>query len=215
MICVICLDNICVGTTIQIELECGHSYHRRCIRRWTRTRSSCPSRRAELDGRVVNMLHSGVAERRLRRHRRQRGSSPEREAPIVEEICSSSSSEDLPSIAEIQMELNAINQQSPPPPRIVRTVPRQRISRLHIPRSAYPLGLVNCPRCNELINNVDDFFVFQCLHSYHVRCAGENFEPDNINPELLIRVHMCATCLLPTETDRDRFRRRRFETSPV
>ena len=49
--CSICLDAHQPGTCI--ATDCGHHFHRTCLRRWLRRQASCPVCRAEVDRTLV------------------------------------------------------------------------------------------------------------------------------------------------------------------
>lgn len=45
--CVICMDDVDTDR-VQAKLDCGHSFHYKCIGRWTENKSSCPSCRTKI-----------------------------------------------------------------------------------------------------------------------------------------------------------------------
>lgn len=49
--CVICLEVL--DPTAGFATDCGHRFHRSCMRRWLRRQGSCPICRAEVDRSLV------------------------------------------------------------------------------------------------------------------------------------------------------------------
>ncbi|ESN96597.1 hypothetical protein HELRODRAFT_126902, partial [Helobdella robusta] len=45
--CAICLDTFVKGAYVH-KLHCGHPYHERCIQKWKKQRTTCPTCRFEM-----------------------------------------------------------------------------------------------------------------------------------------------------------------------
>ncbi|XP_076888167.1 RING-H2 finger protein ATL78-like [Bidens hawaiensis] len=57
--CVICLGDFCKGERVKILPKCNHGFHVRCIDKWLRSHSSCPTCRQSLLDACQKILKGG------------------------------------------------------------------------------------------------------------------------------------------------------------